>query len=451
MKITTRRMLGRTGLEVSPISLGGAALTKCESDAAASDVCAAWLRGGVNFVDVAPGYGAGEAERRLGLALANVPRESYVLQTKIGDEGPHNGGFSPFSREGVLASVQNSLTVLKVPWIDCLLLHDPYEDEIDTFLSKGGGIEAVRELRSAGVVKHFGCGAREHEPHLRLLQTLGDEEFEVAMTVDDENPLRHFLDQLGLREALRRHGVGLINAAPLYRGLLVDRPTAYHSVGGDTDAEAARKAPAHTGVLGEHSGSHPELAALATSMLEWARQRELPLLHLAVQWPLQQADIVTSPFGCTTVEQVEGILRHASEPLPSGTFAAFDDAFGERVAALPPDKHFYWVCQQLLTPRHGPSYLRCLRPARSPRGHRIATVLRSSRSNQRAHVSGRRWLCIRAPRGRTPSWSRRRHPQAELGELRILPPYVCVLVCIICNDRVGVDRLGISNLPRDAL
>ena len=90
-----------------------------------------------------------------------MPRESYVLQTKMGDEGAayadvQNGGFSPFSRDGVLASVRRSLELLRTKHIDTLLLHDPYADELDAFLSKGGGMEAVRELKSSGIVKHFG-------------------------------------------------------------------------------------------------------------------------------------------------------------------------------------------------------------------------------------------------------------------------------------------------------
>lgn len=176
-------MLGRTGLEISPIGIGGAGLCGCPSDAAASEVTAAFLKAGVNFIDTSPAYGAGESERRLGVALADVPRSAYVLQTKMGDGGPQNGGHSAFSREGVLASVRHSLEVLRVPHVDSLLLHDPYADEVATFLGKGGGMEAVRELMGAGVVRHFGCGAREHEAHLQLLESC-PAEFAVAQTVD---------------------------------------------------------------------------------------------------------------------------------------------------------------------------------------------------------------------------------------------------------------------------
>lgn len=128
--VTDRRVLGRTGLSISPVGLGGAGLCACPSDAVACEVTAAFLKGGVNFIDTGPSYGAGESERRLGIALADVPRNSYVLQTKMGDEGPQNGGHSAFSREGVLASVRHSLEVLKVPYVDSVLLHDPYADEL---------------------------------------------------------------------------------------------------------------------------------------------------------------------------------------------------------------------------------------------------------------------------------------------------------------------------------
>lgn len=118
------RRLGRTGLDVSVIGLGGAALGACDTDATCREVTAQMLKAGVNFLDTSPAYFDGVAERRLGLVLADVPRSSYVLQTKMGDEGPQNGGHSPFSREGVLASVEQSLAALKVKTIDSLLLHD---------------------------------------------------------------------------------------------------------------------------------------------------------------------------------------------------------------------------------------------------------------------------------------------------------------------------------------
>lgn len=336
-----RRPLGNTGLDISVVGLGGGGLPASDEDAKA--VTSAFLKGGVNFVDTSPNYGGGTSEAKLGRALADVPRSSYVLQTKIGDVGHtplQNGGYSPFSRKGVLASVNNSLELLKIKSIDSLLLHDPYADELDEFLAKGGGMEAVRELRSAGIVKHFGCGAREHEPHVKLLEALGPSEFQVAQTVDDENPIRRFLDQLELKLKCEAAGVGIINAAPLYRGLMVDAPTAYHSVPTASGA-------GHYSVLGVHSESHEELAALAMAMGEWSRGQGVPLLHLAVRWPIEACThVACSPYGCGTVAQVKGVLKYATTPLPEGFLTRFEAEFGERVAALGPEKHFYWFKQQ---------------------------------------------------------------------------------------------------------
>jgi len=339
--VTERRTLGSTGLGIAPVGIGGAGLCACPTDAVASEVTAAFLKGGVNFVDTGPAYGGGESERRLGVALADYPRDAYVIQTKVGDEGAQNGGHSPFSRAGVLASVRHSLETLKTPYVDIALLHDPYVDEVDAFLGKGGGMEAVRELMGQGVVKHFGCGAREHGPHLRLLEACPGE-FRVSQTVDDENPLRHFLDQLELRDTLKAANVGLVNAAPLYRGLLVDMPTTYHSVA----AEASRPKSRHAAVLGQHAASHTELAAVASATADWAASRGTSLLHVAVQWPLRFDDIACSPYGCSTLAQVDGLLQAATTPLPEGTFTALEADLGEQVANLTPEKHFYWFKKQ---------------------------------------------------------------------------------------------------------
>ena len=338
-----RRPLGSTGLDLSVVGVGGGGLPS--NDAEAKDVVEAFFKGGANFVDTSPGYGGGTSEKKLGMALANTPRSSYILQSKMGDAGQQNGGHSPFSRQGVLASVEHSLKMLKTDFVDSLLLHDPYSDELDAFLAKGGGMEAVRELKSAGIVRHFGCGAREHEPHVKLLEALGPSEYQISQSVDDDNPLRRFLDQLDLKAKCQAANVGIINAAPLYRGLLVDAPTAYHSIA----RGSAGATPGHAAVLGEHTASHQELAALAASMGEWTRGQGIPLLHLAVRWPIEACPHITcSPYGCGTVAQVEGVLKHATTPLPEAVLDRFDAEFGHRVAALGPEKHFYWFKKQTL-------------------------------------------------------------------------------------------------------
>lgn len=233
--------------------------------------------------------------------------------------------------------MRHSLETLRVSHLDTLLLHDPYAEEMDAFLAPGGGLEAVRELRGAGLVKHFGCGCREHEPHVRLSQALDPGEFQVCQTVDDHNLMRRFLGDGSLRETVRGAGAGLVNAAPLYRGLLTDEPLIYGGMKGAGGRST--------------TSEHSELVALSQSMRQWADGRSLSLLHMAVQFPLLEEDITCSLYGCTNVAQVQAILQAAQSPLPSGTWDAFEAMFARPVAELRPEKHFYWFKKQTVDSR----------------------------------------------------------------------------------------------------
>ena len=62
--------------------------------------------------------------------------------------------------------------------------------------------------------------------------------------------------------------------------------------------------------------------------------------------PPPGSHVVCSPYGCGTVSQVEGVLKHARTPLPAGYLERFDAEFGEQVSALGPEKHFYWFKPQ---------------------------------------------------------------------------------------------------------
>ena len=76
--------LGRTGIEVSRLGLGTAFLDKAGRDEDAVAVVAAALDAGIRYIDTAPLYGLGYAERIVGYALADRPRQDVVLSTKVG-------------------------------------------------------------------------------------------------------------------------------------------------------------------------------------------------------------------------------------------------------------------------------------------------------------------------------------------------------------------------------
>src|ERR1044072_1573870 len=124
------RSLGRTGMQVSPLCLGAmmfGAWGEPDHDQSIRIIHRA-LDAGVNFIDTADVYSAGESEEIVGKALAGGRRDDVILATKfhgkMGDD-PNAGGAS---RRWIVREVENSLRRLKTDWIDLYQLHRPRAD-----------------------------------------------------------------------------------------------------------------------------------------------------------------------------------------------------------------------------------------------------------------------------------------------------------------------------------
>ena len=193
-----RRELGNTGLEVSELGFGGAAIGNLYRELADEDASAAVresFAAGVRYFDTAPFYGFGLSEVRLGQALQGA-QALPVISTKVGRRlvptGPQDasvgreGYFSPrpfapvfdYGYESVMRSHAESLERLKVARIDILLCHDigrmthgaAHAARVAEFV--GGGYRAMRELRDAGTVRAIGLGVNEWEICVELLAEL---------------------------------------------------------------------------------------------------------------------------------------------------------------------------------------------------------------------------------------------------------------------------------------
>jgi len=145
-------------------------------DDAAATLAAAW-QAGIRAFDTAPHYGVGLSERRLGDFLACRPRSEFVVSTKVGRRlvpasDPVDGadGFygtpalsrvRDYSRDGVLASLEDSLRRLRLDRVDIALIHDP-----DDFMTEAldDAYPALAELRAAGVVGAIGVGMNAAAP-----------------------------------------------------------------------------------------------------------------------------------------------------------------------------------------------------------------------------------------------------------------------------------------------
>src|SRR5215210_8392898 len=127
------RKLGDTGLDASILAFGGSSLGgefgEIDESKGIRAVHVA-IENGINLIDTAPYYGRTTAETVLGKALREIPREKYLLATKVGRYDKDQDGFD-FSAEGVTRSVDESLERLGVDYVDFIQVHDLEFGSID--------------------------------------------------------------------------------------------------------------------------------------------------------------------------------------------------------------------------------------------------------------------------------------------------------------------------------
>lgn len=305
-----RRDVGRTGLRVTELGFGAASIgnlfRETSDDEARGAVERAWERG-IRSFDVAPHYGLGLAERRLGAVLREHARDEYVLSTKVGrllEPHPHpteldDDGFVvpgdlhrvwDFSADGVRRSVDESLERLGVDRIDIAYAHDPDQCGPDAART---GLESLRRLRDEGVVRAIGVGTNSTG---QLADLLDYGLVDVVMLAGRYTLLEQgALDSV--LEPARRAGAAVVAVGVFYSGLLFRRgrvPGASYEYSGSPEALVARAARIET-VCADHG------VALAEAALAF------PLLHPAV------ANVT---LGMRTAEQVDTDVALAEATVP---------------------------------------------------------------------------------------------------------------------------------------
>lgn len=145
-----KRVLGKTGIEASVIGFGGIIVKDETPEDAASFVAEAIREWDINYFDVAPTYGNGDAEKKMGVGLQGVERDKIFLSCKTKRR----------DRQGAWEELERSLTRLKTDRFDLYQLHClKHPDEVAEALGKGGAMEAIVEAQKEGKVKHIGFSA----------------------------------------------------------------------------------------------------------------------------------------------------------------------------------------------------------------------------------------------------------------------------------------------------
>ena len=176
------RTLGRTGLQVSAVSLGaweigGAVTLKFDGlgkiphgwgatdDAASLDLIARCRDAGVNFIDTAPIYGNGHSEEVIGRALQGC-RDEWIVCTKGGHGATKGHAWNDFSPEKLLWQMDRSLKRLKTDHVDVYLLHGPKSEDIE----RGDCLEAMETMRQQGKTRFVGVSIGPNEMGVDLMR-----------------------------------------------------------------------------------------------------------------------------------------------------------------------------------------------------------------------------------------------------------------------------------------
>src|SRR5581483_3117831 len=150
------RRLGNTGLEVSTLGFGGSSLGsvfhEIDENEGIRTVHVA-IDHGINLIDTAPYYGLTKAETVLGKALREIPREKYLLATKVARYGHKEEDFD-FSADRVTRGIDESLERLGVEYVDFIQVHDMEFGSIDQIVAET--IPALRKAQAAGKARYVG-------------------------------------------------------------------------------------------------------------------------------------------------------------------------------------------------------------------------------------------------------------------------------------------------------
>jgi len=209
-----RRLLGRTGLYVTAIGLGGyhASVPEAEEDTMA--IIHRALDLGVNFFDNADCYHEGRAEERMGKALEGY-RQKIVLMTKV-DQRDAQG-----SRE----TLERSLLRLRTDYLDIWQFHAvDRKEELDQILGPGGAMETAEQAKKEGKVRFIGItGHVDSGAKLEAIQRYPFDTIQIPINVVDPN--FSSFQKIVLEEAGRRH-VGVIAMKSLAGGSIVSQELA---------------------------------------------------------------------------------------------------------------------------------------------------------------------------------------------------------------------------------
>ncbi len=307
------RLLGRTGVKVSPLCLGAMNFGGPTAEEESLQIIERAIAGGINFIDTADIYNNGESERIVGKALKKIGRrDQIVLATKVFNpmgKGPNDGGVS---RYHIIKACDDSLTRLQTDHIDLYQLHRP-----DLTIPQDETLRAFDDLVRAGKVRYIGCS---NHPAWMVMEALAiSERLNITRYISEQSPY-NLLDRRLENELIplcQRHGMALLPWSPLAGGILAGR---YKYA--DRDFPKGSRAE-RLGNFIKQRVTHRSIE-VAAELENIAEERGISSAQLALLWVKDQPGVTAPIFGPRAMEHLDSALPVLEMALDEADRAQFD-------------------------------------------------------------------------------------------------------------------------------
>jgi aryl-alcohol dehydrogenase-like predicted oxidoreductase len=308
------RPLGRTGVQVSKLCLGTmmfGAWGNPDHDDSVRIIHAA-LDAGVNFIDTADVYSAGESEEIVGKALKGR-RDDVVLATKffmpMGESPNQRGG----SRRWIIREVENSLRRLGTDHIDLYQVHRPsQETDVEETLS------ALTDLVRQGKVRYIGSSSYSGSQIVEAQWVARDRHLERFRTEQPPYSLLARGIELDVLPAAQRHGMGILTYSPIGGGWL----------SGSWSADSSPTSPARQRLVARFDMSLPENQRKLEAVEQFqqvANDAGLTMIELAIGFVVNHPAVTSAIIGPRTMEQLESQLPGGDVVLDAATLGRIDE------------------------------------------------------------------------------------------------------------------------------
>ena len=306
------RILGKTGLRVSELSLGGLFISSIGGEFQQSKkAILRALEFGVNYIDTAPTYA--NSEEVLGKALQDV-NTPLILSTKLGGRPQP---FQPQNKECLMKSVEESLKLLRRDYVDILMVHEPDRPgQYDWWTNPedyyGPVVELLEQLQKDRIIRYKGLGGTTAYELARIIRT---GKFDVVLTAFNYSLLWREAEH-EIFPAAKEQNMGIIIGSPLQQGALARR----------YDAEVRH------GARWLSSPRRKQFIALYDLLDEIG----MPLPELGLRFVISNPDISCVLMGARSIQEVEQNVASVEKgPLPQDILERLDE-----IAAMVPFRPF---------------------------------------------------------------------------------------------------------------